>query len=253
MTRQALHLSDSITDFFKADRYKKLFKRISRHELFSLAGSFAYTTSLALSPFIIITISVLTLLKMGDQQALSSEIQSLVGAQAGSAVESIIASAERQSQFSGIAGIFGLLILLISASAIFSQLRMAFDKIVEYKAPKSEGGLRSFLRQRIFSVGLVLGFIFLMIVSLAVTSLLATALPASEGIWLKILSMLVNLLVFSFLFACMFRFIPSERLPWPRCLISGVVASVFFLIGKFLIGLYLGKSTLAWLMARPAR
>jgi membrane protein len=232
-----------LSDFMDWSRYQRLLDRVDKHEIFSLAGAFAYTTALALSPFAIIVLSILSMANLGTQKALSDQIQSLVGPEAGKAVQEIIAHANQQSNINGILGFVGLFVLLVSASAVFSQLRFSFDKIHEFHA-KAISGVWGFVRDKLFSVGMVLGFIFLMIVSLGITSVLAATLPAGDGVLIKVISLLVHFIVFTLLFACMFRFIPSQRLPFRRCLISGVVACAFFLIGKSLIGLYLGRSSL---------
>lgn len=241
---QNWQVSDSLRDFFTWRRYKRLLSRINRHELLSLSGSIAYTTALALSPFLIITISIFALTNFGTQQTLNDQIQNLVGPEAARAVKGIIDSAAQEPGISGLSGVLGFLVLLFSASAIFAQLRLSLDKIVEYKAPKSANGIWAFIKERIFSVGLVLGFVFLMIVSLGLSSMLSAAFPIGEEFGIRVVSFFANLIVFSLLFSCMFHFIPTERLPWGRCLVSGVVACGFFLVGKSLIGLYLGNSAL---------
>ncbi|MFN3454386.1 MAG: YihY/virulence factor BrkB family protein [Pseudobdellovibrio sp.] len=225
------------------ERFKILFQNLSDHDIFILAGSFAYTTALALSPFLVIVLSLLVVLGPSSQQAIIEQLSSLIGQDGGEAIKMIAENAEKNSKFSGVSGFISFLIILISASAIFTQMNDAFDRINETKADEKESGLKVFLKEKVFSVGLVLGFTFLMIVSLFVTASLSLAFTSYEKtILLTILSIFLNIIIFSILFTCMFRFIPTEKMPWSRCLISGFSATIFFLIGKNLIGLYLGKS-----------
>lgn len=223
-------------------RFKHFINKIDEHEIFLLGGSLAYTTALALAPFIIILISAVTLLQFSSQQNLIDQMTAVLGPQAGEAITIIVDSAEERSNFSGISGLISFLIISISASAIFYQLRIAFDKVNEFKADPTQAGWLIFLRDRVLSVGLVLGFIFLLMISLFVSTLISLVFQGREGGLWEGISSLASLGVFSVLFAAMFRFIPSGEVPWRRCLISGVSASLFFLVGKNLIGLYLGTS-----------
>lgn len=232
----------SVRGFFSKERYVHLFAQISKHEVFLLGSSLAYTTALALAPFIIIMISLISMLNFGDQHLLVQEIRDLLGHEAGRVIDDIVKNANQETHFRGLSGLIGFLVLVFSASAIFSQLRTSFDKINEFETPATENGILAFLKQRVFSVGLVLGFIFLLMSSLVVTSAIAALLAHGEGWLWESLSLTVNFLIFTLLFAAMFRFIPSKGLGWRDSMIAGVSAAIFFLVGKFLIGLYLGRS-----------
>lgn len=223
-------------------RFENFMSKIDEHEIFLLGGSLAYTTALALAPFIIILISVVPLLQFSSQQNLIDQMTSVLGPQAGEAVNIIVENAEKRSNFSGVSGLISFVIICISASAIFYQLRIAFDKVNEFKPDPKHAGWLIFLRDRVLSVGLVLGFIFLLMISLFISTLISLIFQGREGSLWEGISSLASLGIFSVLFAAMFRFIPSGTVAWRRCLISGLSASLFFLIGKNLIGLYLGTS-----------
>lgn len=224
-------------------RIIKLFSAIDRHEDFLLSGSLAYTTGLALAPFVMIMLTVLSLLGPDSREGLVEQLTGLLGSEAGEVLKTITANAKNEIHFAGLAGVISFLVLAISASAIFSQLRIALDKINEYKAPASnQSAIRGFLMEKVFSIGLVFGFIILMIVSLGASSLMAAFFIGRESIIWTIASVVINMIVFSVLFTTTFHYVPSKRLPWARCALSGVVAAVFFLVGKNILGLYLGKS-----------
>lgn len=240
---QKLHIPSLSLDGVKS-RVSRVGTAIGKHEIFLLAGSLAYTTALALAPFVMIMLAIAAMLGQGLQEKLYANLSSVLGEQAGTAITMVVENADNKPSLSGFSSILGFLVLAFSASAIFSQLRIALDKINERVADEKDSGIWSFLREKFFSIGLVFGFIFLSIASLVVTTALAVVLPSGDGLLWKGFSFLINFAIFSGLFALMYRFIPSDRLPWRRCLISGLVSAVFYIAGKAVIGIYLGNAGL---------
>ncbi len=226
------------------EKFSLLFDNINGHEIFTLAGALAYTTALALSPFILIILSLASFLSNDLQGRIYTQLSSSLGEKVGATIKAVIENADQHPNISGLSGLAGFVILGISASAIFSQLRMVLDKINEYEAPEKRSGVVSFIKERVLSVGLVLGFAFLSVVSMLVTVAIALLIPSSEGVMWQALSIVVNIGLFVFLFAAMYRFIPTAALPWTACFMSGVVSAVFYQFGKTLIGLYLATAGL---------
>lgn len=216
---------------------------IDKHELFLLAASIAYTTALALAPFILILLSLASLLGGSLQQELYTQLSANIGNKAAETIQQIMQNAKAHPTLSGFSGIIGFIVLLVSSSAIFTQLRIALNKINEHKAPKKESGVKAFVKEKFMSIGLVFGFAFLAIVSLIISTSMSAFFPSGDGLIWKTVSFISNFLIFSTLFAAMYRFIPSDKLPWKTCFISGLVSAVFYIIGKSLISLYLGKAS----------
>ncbi len=225
-------------------RFANLIDDLMRHEVFVLAASLAYTTGLALAPFILIVLSLASLLGDEKRTQIFETFTSVVGEQASSSVQLILENADKNPQASGISGIIGFAVLLISASAIFSNLRYALDKVNEHKITDKEAGFMGFLRDRFFSVGLLLGFIFLFIASLLLTTTLAFVFPGSEGIFWESIAFVVNFVIFAALFSAIYHFVPTDKMLWKNCAIAGATSAIFFVIGKTLIGFYLGKAGL---------
>ena len=226
-------------------RASLLAENVAEHEVFVFGGSLAYTTGLALSPFLMILLSIVALLGADSEQALVDQMTGLLGRQAGEAMRTIAQSAQSKAHFSGVSGALSLLIVMVASSAIFSQLRQALDKVNGRTAPKESSGLWLLLREKVFSIGLVLAFIFLLMVSLSVTAGLALTFRGETGLVWTSVSFAVTFAVFSLLFTAMFHFIPSDRSSWRQSLVAGACATAFFLVGKTLIGIYLGTSAVA--------
>lgn len=221
----------------------ELLTRILRHDVFTLAGSLAYTTALALAPFVLIVLSVAALLGQNVQDQLYAQMEGVLGGQAGEAVRLIVENADKHPTARGFSGVIGLAILAFSASAIFSQLRTTLDRIDERVASPEASGVWAFIRDKFLSVGLVFGFVLLAITSLSVTTAISIVFRGGEEAAWSAVSFVVSFAVFAGLFTLIFRFIPSERLPWRRAMISGLWGAVFFLVGKSVIGLYLGRAS----------
>lgn len=223
---------------------KKFIDDVDRHDIFTLSGSLAYTTALALAPFVLILLSIASILTPDIQDKIYLQLASSIGEKAGQTVIDIVQNAKKNSSFSGISGIIGFVILVISASAIFIQLKVALNKINDHDTSKDKSGFWVFIKDRFLSMGLVFGFAFLSIVSLSASTAISVVFQGTEGIFWQGVSLLVNLIIFSVLFTAIFKVIPSDKLDWRRCRISGIVSAIFYLIGKNLISLYLAHAGL---------
>jgi membrane protein len=107
------------------------------------------------------------------------------------------------------------------------------------------------LRGRLLSFGMVLGIGFLLLVSLVLSAALSAighfwsgALPGWE-VLLQVVNFVVGFIVVSGLFAMIYKFLPRCDIGWRDVWIGAAVTSLLFSIGKLLIGLYLGKSSVA--------
>lgn len=222
-----------------------LIERMDKHEVFVTAPAIAYATALSLAPFILILLSLLSFLGLDFHRRLSAIFTVSIGGEAGAAVGAILENAEQHPSVSSLSGIIGLFVLFFSASIVISQLRVALDKINEYQTEATSFGIIGFIRSKFWAIGLILVFAFLSIVSLLVTAAINMLYPADirGAVWLFI-SYLINLVIFSFLFSAIYRYVPSKKQAWKKCFYSGVISSVFFLAGKSLISIYLAKAGL---------
>jgi membrane protein len=225
------------------DNLKEFSEDIDKHEIFLLAASIAYTTALALAPFVLILLSLSSLMGKSLQQNFAAQISATVGDKAGEAINQVIQNAKEHPTLSGISGIIAFIVLVVSSSAIFSQLRVALDKVNEFKLPKDKSGIKAFIKDKVFSVGLVFGFAFLSIVSLVASTTIASVFSGGEGLLWKIATNAFNFLMFCAIFTAIYRFIPTDKQSWRTCVISGLVSSLFYLIGKSIISFYLAKAS----------
>jgi membrane protein len=216
-----------------------------------LAGALAYFTLLSLAPLVVLAIAVAGLAV--DQDALrgrlGAELGAVVGPSGEVAVRTIVENAKTPSE-GVVSSILGIVVLLFGASGVFGELQAALNAIWEV-APKPGRGIWGTIRDRLFSFAMVMGVAFLLLVSLILSAALAAAgrffersLPGGEAVW-QLVNFVISFAVVSSLFAVTFKVVPDANVRWRDVWIGAVMTAFLFSVGKFLIGLYLGKSTVA--------
>jgi membrane protein len=180
---------------------------------------------------------------------IAGQLGALVGPHGASVVEGVVANA-KAPEAGVVSSIVGIVVILFGASGVFGELQSALNQIWRVE-PKPGTGIRGLIRERLFSFAMVMGVAFLLLVSLVVSTLLAGVgkflsgtLPGGAWLW-AVLNVVISLGVVSTLFAATFKTVPDARIAWRDVWIGGVVTAVLFTLGKSLIGLYLGRSTVS--------
>lgn len=214
-----------------------------------LGAAMAYYTALSLSP-LLLTVVGLAGLVYGREAArggIVEQFRDTIGEQAASFVEQMVLKSSEPKH--GIAAtVIALVVLFFGASGVFSELQSALNAVWKVPGKPSSGGILTMVKERLLSFSLVCGAAFLLLVSLVVSAVLAGIdshilgwLPGTE--WLaQILSLLVNFALTAALFAMMFKWLPETHLAWKDVWVGAAVTSLLFSVGRFLIGLYLGKA-----------
>jgi membrane protein len=211
-----------------------------------LGAALAYYTLFSLAPLLLAAIAVAGL-AFGEEAAqgrIVTELESLIGRSGAEAVQAMIESSRRPS--SGVvASLVALATLLVGASGVFVELKGALNVIFDVRDAPS--GLKGTLRARLAAFALVLAVGFLLLVSLIVSAALSamgsrlSALVA-EPFVLQVLNAGLSLVVITVLVAMLFKFLPDTKLAWRDVWVGALFTSALFTVGKFLIGLYLGRS-----------
>ncbi|MEO7057480.1 MAG: YihY/virulence factor BrkB family protein [Caldimonas sp.] len=218
----------------------------------SMGAALSYYTVFSLAPLLLIVVSVAGLV-FGEEAVrgqLFSQLQGLMGQEAATAVQGLLASVSKPSK--GIAGtVIGVAVLLFGATTVFGELQDALDRIWRAPARNKVGGIWGLLRTRLLSFGMILGLAFLLMVSLvfgAVLSALGSWWGPMFGGW-EVLAQVVNVVVGFALttgvFAMIYKLMPRVTVRWHDVWLGALVTSALFTIGKFLIGLYIGKTGVA--------
>ena len=216
-----------------------------------LGAALAYYTVLSLAPLLILMIAVAGLI-FGEEAArgqLMGQIEGMVGSEGGKAIQEMVANASKPG--SGImASIIGFALLIFGASTVANELKLSLNQIWDVDPNATGGTVKDMVKQRSKALVVVLGCGFLLLVSLAVSSALAAAgsfvghlLPLPEGV-LHLLNALIGIVVIGGVFAFMFRYLPDVDIEWRDVWLGALFTSILFAIGKFAIGLYLGKASI---------
>lgn len=231
--------------------FKLSFDAWLKHNASRLGAALAFYTLWSIAPLVILAVSIASLLfsKSTAQAHLLDEVQRLVGFQGRESVQSILQSGQKFS--TGVfSGVLGLVTLVSGASGVFQELRSDLNEIWGAN-PQGSSGIKGMLRERIFSFGLVLSVGFVLLVSLLVSAALAAVskffaglLPIPAPVF-AVLNELISLVGIALLFACILKFVPACRVDWKDVRVGAAVTAVLFVIGKTLLGIYLGRSTTA--------
>jgi membrane protein len=213
-----------------------------------LAAALAYYALLSLAPLLVIAVAVAGFFFGTDaaRGKVAAELGGIVGGDAAQSIQAVIASAESPTEgvFSTIVGV---VTLFFGASGVFRELQSSLNTVWEVK-PKPGLGLWGEVRSRVFSFTMVLSVAFLLLVSLILSSLLsaigtfvAGLLPGGETLW-QVVNLVISGLIVALMFAVIFKYIPDVEIKWRDVWSGAVVTSLLFTIGKFALGLYLGKA-----------
>ncbi len=233
------------------DFFKQLFAEWSEDKVPVWAAALAYYTVFALAPLLLLIIGIIGLVfDRGEAQAaVIGQIGGLLGSEGAEMVGTMLDNAAR-SEASGIATVISVVVLLIAATGLFAQLQQALNHIWNVK-PKPQAGLWNLVRVRILSVGMILAIGFLLLVSLLLSTVLTAAgtffgglLPGADWLW-QVVNFLVSFIVITLLFAMIFKFLPDAVIAWRDVWVGAAVTALLFEVGRFLIGLYLGRSAVA--------
>ncbi|HLZ46962.1 MAG TPA: YihY/virulence factor BrkB family protein [Gemmatimonadales bacterium] len=224
----------------------------SKDDVPRFGASLAYYTLFAISPILIIVIAIAGTVYGPDavRGQIVGEIEGLIGRQGAQAIQAILQSAH-QNKTGSLALVIGTATLVIAASGAFLELQHALNTIFRVKTDTKKSGIERLIISRLRSFGLVISIGFLLLVSLLVSAALTALSSRIErdlpggSVLLQVSNVIVTLVVMTLLFGLIYRLLPDVRLAWRDVWTGAFVTALLFSIGKFVIGLYLGHSTVA--------
>jgi len=218
-----------------------------------LGAALAYYTVFSLAPLVLLLLAIVGFVFRNDPagawQKVTEQMSYFLDKSAIDVVQGIAQKASQPNK-GVLATSIGILLALFGASGVFGQLQDALNTIWGVKT-KPGVGIIGFIRSRFLSFAMVAGVCFLLLVSLVLESLLKSfshyvqvMLPGGIVIALVVYSTF-DLAVVVLLFASIFKFLPDVKIQWRDVWIGALMTAIFFAIGKWALGLYLGSGTAA--------
>ena len=220
-----------------------------RDKVPKLSASLAYYTIFSFGPMMIVIIYLAGLFwgKQAIEGAVLDQISGLVGQQAAEQIQQIIRNAAISTKNS-LAAVIGFVALFISATTVFSEIQDTINMIWKLKATRGKGWVK-ILMTRLLSFALIVTLGFLLLVSLFINILIEALMgrlqdlfPAGSVILLYLTNLIITFVVISILFGAIFKVLPDAVIKWRDVTAGAIFTAALFMIGKFLISFYLGKS-----------
>ena len=228
---------------------KETFKEWNDDNASRLAAALSYYTIFSLAPLLIIAIAIAGAV-FGDEAAkgeIVKQIQGLVGKDGAEVIQTALQNAQKPDT-RNFASIISIAVLLFGASNVFAQIQDALNTIWEVE-PKPGRSIWQTLRKRFLSFAMVGGVGFLLMVSLILNAVLAgmvnyfgSLIPGFDFLW-QFANFAISFAVITLLFALIYKFIPDAKIAWNDVWVGSAMTSLLFVIGKSLLGLYLGNGS----------
>jgi membrane protein len=218
----------------------------------SMGAAIAYYTMFSMAPMLLIILAIAGFFfgREAASDQLYAQIGGLVGDDSARAIQGLVDSASNPKE-GAIATIVSVVLLLIGATTVFAELQTDLDRVWKAPAAKKDEGLWSMVRGRLLSLGLVVSMGFVMLVSLVISAALSALGSWWGGLFgelewlLQLVNALVSFAVITVMFALMYKILPRVSIGWHDVWIGAAVTALLFTIGKLLVGLYLGKASVA--------
>jgi membrane protein len=217
---------------------------------FSYASSIAFYTIFSMPAILIISLSVGATVYERDivQQELINQVARLIGENSAAEIEKILLNAALDSTGT-VAKIIGIATLVFSATTVFISLQTSLNKIWGIK-PKPQRGFVKYLLDRLISLAMVISIGFLLLVSLVIDTALVVVqkkmsllLDGWTLYFVSALNIILSLALITLIFAMLFKVLPDAKIKWRDVWVGSFITTVFFVLGKYLIGFYLGNSS----------
>jgi len=221
------------------------------HKVFKLSGSLAYYTVFSMAPLLVVIISLCGIF-LGQEAAqgeVYAQLNEFLGKDTALQLQDLVKKAAIGDK-GNVAFIIGIIILLIGATTVFGDIQDSINTIWGLK-PKPKNDWLKMLQNRVLSFSVIISLGFLLLVSLAITAVLDAfnaRLQANFAevsvIVFYVLNQILTLVVVSLIFAVVFKVLPDAIIQWKDVILGSIVTALLFMLGKFAISFYIGKSNI---------
>jgi membrane protein len=220
-------------------------------DVFQFAAALAFYTIFSMAPIVTIALWIAGIAFGTDAatSALVDHVRELIGPNGAQAVEGVVDGISR-AESGVVSSTLALGTLILGSTAVFGQLQTSLNRIWDVKAQPRHGVVVRFVKKRLLSFGLVLALGFLLLVSLVASAVLtalhdavAISLPGLSGLW-RVLDFAISFALAALLFCAVYKILPDAEVTWRDVAVGGIATAALLTLGKFAIGLYLGRTSL---------
>jgi membrane protein len=232
---------------------KEVFDKFIDDKAPKLGAALSFYTLFSFAPLLIIAISIAGALFGRDaaRGELVGQIKDFLGVEGAVLVQTALKNAQYKEQ-GVIAVIISLGTLIIGSTIVFVDLQESLDMVWKIKPKPGRSFIKGLLKDRLRSFIIVIGTGLLLFISLlsstvisAINDYISEQFFALPVIYLQVSNLVVSLFVVFLLFMMIFKFLPDVHIEWKHVWVGALVTAVLFVLGKYLIGLYLTTSTLS--------
>jgi len=218
---------------------------------FKLSASLSYSTIFAMGPLLIVVISLAGIFfgESAVEGKIYEQMRGLVGSAAAIQIQDIIKNIQA-SRHTVAGAVIGGVVLLFAATGVFTEIQGSINYMWSIQAKPKKGWLK-FLGNRLLSFSLIVAFGFVSMVSLVVNSLMDVLSERLKSYFSHFtiylfytVNLVLTLAVVVVLFTIIFKVLPDAIIRWRDAFAGAIFTGFFFIIGKFLIGIYLGNSNI---------
>lgn len=221
------------------------------HKVLKMSAALAFTTMFSLGPLllVILFISDFFLGRKAVEGTIYGQIKNFVGPSSANQIQSIIENLSLSKEGT-VAGIIGVITLLIGATSVFAEIQDSINTIWGIK-PKKQSGFWLYLKARLLSFGVIGSFGFILLVSLGISSIMDVL---SNQLFLHfsdvslyiayVVNYLITFIIISLLFGAIFTILPDAQIKWRQVKLASFTTAILFMIGKFIISFYISNSNI---------
>ncbi|HYH69329.1 MAG TPA: YihY/virulence factor BrkB family protein, partial [Urbifossiella sp.] len=233
---------------------KRTWSEFQADKAMTLGAALAFYTALSIAPLLLL-VTVIAGVAFGEQATrgeIANQLNGLIGSEGAKAVEGMLAST-RSPGGSLLSTVVGVVTLLFGATGVFTSLQDALNTVWNVKPEDSRSGIWGLVRDRFASFTMICGMAFLLLVSLVFSAVLTALgglvnewlpwLPYGD-VWMGAANLVLGFLITALMFAMIYKYLPHARPAWSDVATGAVITAALFTLGKFLIGLYLGKASI---------
>lgn len=217
----------------------------SKDNASQLGAALAFYTIFSLAPILIIVVAVVGIVlgKESVQTYILAELAKVIGQDNGAYVMSVIQN--RYQEGSGLkATLIAVALILVGSTTVCMMLKNALNTMWGVNGKSS--GLLNYIKERIKSSLLILVAGAFLLLSMLISSVISTIsnFISIPFILFTTIDNIVSICLLTLLFSMLYKVLPDVKISWGDVWVGGAVTAALYTLGKFLLGLYLARSTI---------